>query len=139
MWFSEADIRENLMLNDSKGNSYPPLQKVSGDAQGLVSILKPVFANILGTMGQNCVILFFSGANRMAEPIADPRAEGSFSVVLKGLIAGKDTTFDWRLPLTTLSPPKYCPAGKERVQANWKYCPWHGVKLDDAPAISEKK
>jgi hypothetical protein len=67
----------------------------------------------------------------MAKPIADPLSPGGFSLVLSKLIAGKDKVFEWKLPLTSLSPPKYCPAGKERVQANWKYCPWHRVKLDE--------
>ncbi|MEE9234396.1 MAG: hypothetical protein V3U28_03030 [Candidatus Acidoferrales bacterium] len=31
------------------------------------------------------------------------------------------------LPL--LLPPVYCPQGGERMNANWNYCPWHGVEL----------
>jgi hypothetical protein len=90
-------------------------------------------------MGQNCVILFFPGATKMAEPIADPFVPGKFSVTITKLIGGKDRVLEWRLPLTSLSPPKYCPVGKERVQADWKYCPWHGVKLDAAETASEQK
>jgi hypothetical protein len=87
-------------------------------------------------MGQNIQFLFFSGTNKMAKPIAYPLSSGSFSVVLSKIIEGKDDVFEWKLPLTTLSPPKFCPVGKERVQANWKYCPWHGVKLDEPAASS---
>lgn len=134
-WVPESDIRANVFLRDSEGTTYPPVQKLSGDAEGLASVLKPVFSNILGTMGQNIQLLFFPAANKMAKPIADPVAAGSFSVVVTKLVDGKDEIVEWKLPLTTLSPPKYCPVGKERVQANWKYCPWHGVKLDE-PAIS---
>jgi hypothetical protein len=129
-YFPETDIRDNLLLRDSEGNSYHPVQKVSGDAEGLASIMKPVFANLLGPMGQNIQLLFFPAANKMSEPIADPLKAGSFSLVLSKLV-GADRIFEWKLPLTSLSPPKYCPVGKERVQANWKYCPWHGVKLDE--------
>jgi len=131
-WISEAEIRVSTTLHDSSGNIYQPVQKLSGDAEGLVSVLKTVFGNMLGTMGQNIQLLFFPGTDKMARPIADPLAEGSFSVIVTKLIDGKDKTFEWKLPLTTLSPPKYCPVGKERVQANWKYCPWHGVKLDES-------
>jgi hypothetical protein len=132
-WFPEPDIRSNVVLRDSEGNTYPPVQKVSGDAEGLAAVLRPVFSNILGTMGQNIQLLFFPATDKMARPIADPMTSGGFSIVLAKLIDGKDKAFEFRLPLTALSPPKYCPVGKERVQANWKYCPWHGVKLDDAP------
>ena len=135
-WISEPEIRDSTTLRDSEGNTYQPVQKLSGDAAGLVSVLKAVFGNMLGTMGQNIQLLFFPAANKMAKPIADPLASGSFSVVLSKLIEGKDNVFEWKLPITTLSPPKYCPVGKERVQANWKFCPWHGVKLDEAqPAM----
>ncbi len=134
-WTSEPEIRDNAFLSDSDGNTYPPVQKLTGDAEGLASILKPVFGNILGTMGQNIQLLFFPASNKMAKPIADPLAPGSFSVILSKLVDGKDKVFEWKLPLTTLSPPRYCPVGKERMQANWKYCPWHGVKLDE-PAVS---
>ena len=130
-WLPEPTIRENVFLRDSDGNTYSPVQKLAGDAEGLATIIKPVFANILGTMGQNIQLVFFPASNKMAKPIADPKVPGSFSVVLTKLLDGKDKVFDWTLPLTALSRPKYCPVGKERVQANWKYCPWHGVKLDD--------
>ena len=133
-WVPEPTIRENVVLRDSDGNTYQPVQKLTGDAEGLATIIKPIFANILGPMGQNIQLLFFAGSNKMAKPIADPTAAGSFSVVITKLVDGKDKVFEWKLPLTTLSPPKYCPVGKERVQANWKYCPWHGVKLDDVSA-----
>jgi hypothetical protein len=131
-WISEPEIRDATTLRDSEGNVYQPVQKLSGDAEGLVSVLKAAFGNMLGSMGQNIQVLFFPATNKMAKPIADPHSQGSFSVVITKLVDGKDQVFEWKLPLTTLSPPKYCQAGKERVQANWKYCPWHGVKLDEA-------
>jgi|SRR5579872_442899 len=137
-WISEPEIRENVILRDSEGNIYRPVQKLSGDAEGLVSVIKPVFANILGSMGQNVQLLFFAGTNKMAKPIADPMAQGNFSIVISKLLSDKEDVkevFEWKLPLTTLSPPKYCPVGKERVQANWKYCPWHGIKLEE-PALT---
>lgn len=129
-WLPETDIRDNILLRDSAGNNYPPVQKIDGDAEGLASILKPVFSNLLGSMGQNIQFLFFPATDKMAKPIADPLEQGSFSVIIAKPIFGDEEALEWKLPLTTLSPPKYCPAGKERVQANWKYCPWHGVKLD---------
>lgn len=134
-WISEPEIRDNTSLRDAQGNSYQAVQKLSGDAEGLVAVLKPAFGNMLGAMGQNIQLLFFAGTDKMGNPIFDPRASGGFSVVVTNLIAGKTKAFEWKLPLTTLSPPKYCPVGKERVQANWKYCPWHGAKLEEPVPI----
>jgi len=131
-WRSENEIRSGTSLRDSDGQSYSPLREISGDAQGIASIVRPVLTNILGPMGQNLQILFFPAKTKMGKSIADPTRASSFSVVLTSLTAQKESEFSWRLPLTSLSPPKFCPAGKERVEASWRFCPWHGVPLDEA-------
>jgi hypothetical protein len=133
-WRSESEIRANTSLQDADGESYQPLKEISPDAQGIASIVKPILANILGPTGQNLQILFFPAKTPKGKPIADPTRGGSFSVVLANLTTKKESEFAWRLPLSSLSPPKFCPVGKERVEANWKFCPWHGNKLDQAPA-----
>jgi hypothetical protein len=133
-WIPEPELRSNLKLRDAAGNDYEPVQEPSGDAKGLATILKPIMANMLGTMGQNLQIYFFPGVDKMAKPIADPLAPGRFSVVITNILGTKESVYEWKLPLTSLSPPRYCPVGKERMEASWKYCPWHGVKLDD-PAV----
>jgi hypothetical protein len=135
-WISEPEIRSNLKLRDAAGNDYESVQKISGDAEGLASIIKPILANMMGTMGQNLQIYFFPGADKMARPIANPLAPGSFSVVITNILGTKESVYEWKLPLTSLSPPRYCPVGKERVEANWKYCPWHGVRLDEPTAAA---
>jgi hypothetical protein len=101
-WLTEPEIRDNTLLRDSEGITYPPLQKLTGDAEGLQSMLKPIFVNILGTMGQNIQLLFFPATNKTAKPIADPLAAGDFSIVVSKIIGGKDKAFEWKLPLTAV-------------------------------------
>jgi len=138
-WYPEDDIRSSTTLRDATGTAYKPLTQISPDALGVASFLKPMFANMLGTMGQNLQILFFPAKSEKGTPLANPVREGRFSVIIANLMGQKETIYEWRLPLTSLSPPKYCPVGKERVEANWKFCPWHGNRLDDvAPADSKK-
>jgi len=132
-WYSEADVRSSTTLRDADGQSYKPLADISPDATGIASIVKPVLGNTLGQTGQNLQIMFFPAKTAAGKFIADPTRAGSFSVVIENLAGPKLSTFEWRLPLTSLSPPRFCPVGKERVEANWKYCPWHGVKLPDSP------
>lgn len=128
-WYSENEIRSSTSLRDSDGQIYKPITDISPDAAGLLSIIKPVMANVLGPAGQNLQVLFFASKTAKGAPIADPTAEGSFAVLIDGLGGEKLTSYEWRLPLTSLTPPRYCPIGKERMEASWKYCPWHGVKL----------
>jgi len=136
-WRSENEIRSGTSLRDSEGQSYQPLQEISGDAQGIASIVRPILANVLGPMGQNLHILFFPAKTKSGKAIADPTRAGGFSVILSNLTTQKDAEFSWRMPLTSLSPPKFCPAGGERVEANWKFCPWHGVALPEvAPPVT---
>jgi hypothetical protein len=132
-WHSENEIRSNTTLRDSDGQAYQPLKEISPDAQGIASIVKPVLANILGPTGQNLQILFFPAKTAKGKSIADPTHAGSFSVLLSNLTSQKESEFAWRLPLSSLSPPKFCPVGKERVEASWKFCPWHGNRLDETP------
>lgn len=132
-WYNEQIIRSSVALKDSEGAVYAPLTDLSPDAAGLVSIFKPVLSNILGPMGQNFQLLFFPSQTSKGKLIADPHHEGAFTVDFSYPQEKIESQHDWKLPLTSLSPPKYCPVGKERVQANWKYCPWHGNKLDSSP------
>jgi hypothetical protein len=129
-WYSEQVIRSGTSLTDSSGAIYTPLTELTGDASGFASILKPIFSNLLGPMGQNIQLLFFPAKSATGKLIADPLHEGSFSVRLFYPAEKVDSQYEWRLPLTSLSPPRFCSVGKERVQADWKFCPWHGNSLD---------
>ncbi len=129
-WSPADQVRAKTVLRDAKGVSYPPLAKVGPDAETLSGVLKPILANALGKMGESIVILFFPAKSASQQALADPHQKGSFAIVLQELAGKPELAFEWQLPLTALSPPKYCPAGKERVNANWNFCPWHGVALN---------
>jgi len=128
--FSEDEVRENILLQDAAGATYLPLKtaEINGDAQGMATVLRPIFVNALGKLGENFVILFFPAKNKAGKAIAPAMDRGSFTVIMRRL-AGPEKSWTWNTPLNSLMPPKYCPVGKERVQSNWSFCPWHGVSL----------
>jgi len=130
-WTPAANIRANVVLRGADGTEYRALdkEKVNADAQLLAVILRPVLSNIIGSVGENTEFLFFPSRGQDGSPLAIPQSQGSFAVVMKDLAGPGETIYEWKTPLTALSPPKFCPTGKERVQANWKYCPWHGTPL----------
>lgn len=139
-WLPEEKVRGNILLRDASGNIYKPLDKVSADAQGFADLMKPMMKNMLGPMGDGIHYLFFPSKDALGNSLANPRERSEFSVQVTDLMGPGKTNYTWRLPLSSLLPPKYCPVGKERVEANWKYCPWHGNKLDDpasAPALAK--
>lgn len=132
-------IQRKVFIRDSNGNEYAPVENLSDDAKNLASMLKPVLANAMGKAGENSVLLFFPAQDKQGRTIADAKSEGRFSVVLKDLVGVSEDVYEWRLPLTSISAPKFCPVGKERVNANWKYCPFHGAPLDSSKAAAQGK
>ncbi len=129
-YVTPADLLKKTFIRDSEGQEYAAISDLSGDAKSLADILKPVFANALGRAGENFAILFFPAKTKTGKRIADETGIGSFSVVLKDVVAEPEAIFLWRTPLTSFTAPRYCPIGGERVHADWNYCPRHGVKLD---------
>lgn len=131
-FFSADDIQKNVVLRDSSGKDYTFIKEPSQDAQNLAAIIKPVLSAAIGKAGENMQILFFPSRGKDGAIIADALRKGQFSVVIKNLLGDSESVYLWRLPLTSLLPAKYCPVGKERVNLNWDYCPWHGAALNSA-------
>lgn len=128
-YIAPVDLQKKVFVRDSEGQEYAALTDISGDAKTVADVIRPMLANAMGRAGENFAMLFFPGKTKSGKFIADETAKGSFTVVLKDVVGEPETDFVWHTPLTSLSEPKYCPAGKERVHADWDYCPWHGVKL----------
>jgi len=127
------DLRRDVMLRDAAGNEYRSIPEPSQDAKNLAAIVKPILTSAMGKAGENFDMLFFPARGKDGDVIADAARKGRFEVVLKNNLAGvPESVYEWRTPLTAIAPLRYCPVGKERVHADWEYCPWHGVALEPA-------
>lgn len=122
---SEEAIRGMVQLVDTHGGIHRPLpgEKVDPDTKNLLAMMKPVFSNMIGKMGENVQFLVFPSKDSRGRKLADAVQEGSLTVKL-----GADV-LKWRLPLGALLPAKSCPVDGERLNGAWKFCPWHGDKL----------
>jgi hypothetical protein len=139
-WAKEQDIRRGVVLRDQAGNTYKPLESVAEDAQNFSDLMKPILKNILGPMGEGVQLFFFPKKDAQGKEFADPRRTSELTLLVTDLMDPGVSSYVWRLPLTSLLPVKYCPVGKEKVKANWKYCPWHGNKLQsDLPPVETPK
>jgi hypothetical protein len=132
-WHNGEEIRKNVELLDASGTAYAPLAMadVNNNAQTMAKVMRPIFVNSLGALGENLEIIYFPAKNKAGQSLADAKNRGTFSLRMKQM-GDVDHTFQWNLPLNSLMPPKFCPVGKERVQSNWNFCPWHGVALSEA-------
>jgi hypothetical protein len=120
-----ATLRAGVKLQDSAGRAYAPVPEgqLGGDVKNLVAILRTMFGNMLGAMGEGMQVFFFPAETAAGEKIAVASKEGSFSLKLG------EQTFSWRLPLSSLLPQKTCPEDGEKMNGAWKFCPWHGKTL----------
>ena len=124
---SEADIRASIQIRNNQGTLYSPLgeDKIDADTNNFLSMMKPLFADMLGPMGQNMHIFLFPAKSNKGQQIADAKKEGAFSVELGERI------FRWRLPLGSILPLKVCPICGEKLSGAYKFCPWDGTKLPE--------
>ena len=122
----EATVRSELALIDHDQVEYKPLgdADVTPDMQNFLSMMKPVFANMLGAMGKNFDIFVFPANGKNGKVIADAEKEGQFWVRLG------DEKFRWRLPIGALLAPKICPKCGEKLSGAYKFCPFDGTPLD---------
>jgi hypothetical protein len=122
---SENSIRANARILDSQGKSYAPRteEEVDADTKNMLQMIKPVFVNMLGPMGQNMHFLLFPGNGDNGIRIADAKGKGQFKVKLG------EKEFKWRLPLDALLPMQVCGTCKQECKGSWFFCPWCGAKL----------
>ena len=141
-WREEADVKKSLILRDQHGNTYKALEETPAEMASVVELMKPVFKRMMGNFGGGLQFIFFPLKDSAGNVFADPYKSSELFLDVPDFVETGPVTYTWRFPLTALSPAKFCPVGKEKVEAHWKYCPWHGNKLmDDAgqAAVSTAK
>jgi len=119
---SPAKIRKALKVIDADGKEYSPLDEDDVDygAKMVLNMMKPMFGNLLGKMGESMELMMFQkDGNAILDPFSD-----------KGSIRYESVSLDLDLPLSSLLEDKTCPTDGDKMNAKWKYCPIHGVKLD---------
>jgi hypothetical protein len=127
-FFTEEHVRASVRVRDGAGAVHSPMDKdkVSSDARNWVAMLRPILTGFAGPMGENMHFVFFSGHTAEGRVLADPTAEGSFTVLLG------EEEHAFRLPLASMVPKKVCPVDGEELNGTWSFCPWHGVRLEAA-------
>ena len=128
---SEEIIRRHLFLKDEPGQFYTPIddENISAGVRNAIIMIKPIFSNMLGRMGENMNFFFFTNKNTKGGKICQAKKEGAFCVYLKDIPDVKDQVFEWILPLNSLVPFKICPKCIREAKGSWRYCPWCGAFL----------
>ncbi|MGB0917596.1 MAG: hypothetical protein ACPGU4_08400 [Flavobacteriales bacterium] len=118
---------ENVRVTDKHGDVFKPLtdKEVGGDAKNFLAMMKPMFASMLGPMGENMQFILFPKENLEGKRLLDPFSEGEFGVSLF------EETIKFSNPLGSLYAPKSCPIDGKKWNGTWTYCPKHGEKLGE--------
>lgn len=124
---AESDVRRTIRIADLDGKEYLPLpiDKYGPGVTAIVKVIRPMLVSAMGPLGANMNFFVFPAKGTSDKAIADPRSSGTIAVKLDG-----SRKFEWRLPLTTLMPPKFCPVDGAKLNGAYKYCPFHGKELN---------
>lgn len=125
-YVAAEEVLKTAKLTVSDGTTFSALSEtdLAPGARNLISIMKPVFANLMGQFGQNVLFVVFPAKGADGDKLIDPYKEGQLSFVENG------HSFSWRLPLGSLLPAETCPKCGEVLPGNYKFCPYDGTKLE---------
>lgn len=86
--------------------------------------MKPMMANMLGSMGENMFFLVLENKDKskLENPI-DPYSNHQLEFELG------DFKKEIDLPLSSLLEEKICPKTNKELNGKWNYCSIHGVEL----------
>jgi len=116
-------MKKYVKIKDASGKLYSPLDDKDISEIGLEfkKQMTPILAKMMGDMGSHAYVYIFKTTPGAQTNYAAKST--SFKIILD------KTEFDWELPLPSLIAAKYCPQDNAKMQGNWLYCPFHGVKL----------
>ncbi len=128
---SESIIRQHLYLKDKAGELVKPMddENISAGVRNAIIMIKPIFSNMLGRMGDNMNFFFFSSKDNQGKKSFSATQVGKFAIHLQGIPEAKDQVFEWDLPLESLIPSIMCLNCNRKAKGSWKFCPWCGKKL----------
>lgn len=95
-------------------------------AESLVYLLRASLAGLGGGLR----LLPLANVDAKGNPILAGTASGELRLEYRFDDSGPVHEVLWRAPFTAIAGVQKCPKGGEELEANWAYCPWHGVKLE---------
>lgn len=123
----ETESREKLLPSIEltvDGKVVAPLgdDDIKPATQNLLSMLKPVLGNMLGTFGKGMEFIVYPN-RKNSKAILDPRKKGAFDYKVGSEV------YHWRLPLGSLLEPKKDVSTGDVFPGDFLYNPYTGVKL----------
>ncbi len=104
---------------------YRPLTEdaIGEEAKMVTEMIRPMFAQMLGQMGEGMYFYFFKIQDENGKNLIDVYSDGQF------VVHHSDKSFEYSLPISSLLPNKICPEDGGFMKGNWSFCPFHGTAL----------
>jgi hypothetical protein len=83
----------------------------------------------LGAMSGGLRLVLFPNVDDKGQPQMNGASDGEIHAIYTPE-GGGVVKLLWHAPLTAVVGPKRCPEGGEELEASWRHCPWHGVRVD---------
>lgn len=131
-FFANTTIQKGMRVTytESTGKTLAlkPVDKISEDLSLLLEIVRPIFANTMGNLGQNLAFFVYDTFDTSGKRLVSPYESGEFKVLLSDRNGIQRSKHLIELPLNSLFVSRVCPNGKP-AHISWKYCPWDGSRL----------
>lgn len=124
--FKVLDIKQNVEFYNSDHKKISALKNSQIKKEVVVLIndmLKPLFEQMLGKMGNGVEFFIYSNKDMAGNRILNPNKPGSFKIEVN------KEAFQFKLPLVSLMKEKICKADSAKFPGNYVYCPFHGTEL----------
>jgi len=123
---SRADLLASTRLRIGNGSELAPVadKDLRGDLKNLCDMIKPLFKNMLGALGEAVEpIAFKVPKNVVAQSNDLATSEGRLTVSLNG------ERMAWRLPLGSLLPPAIDTETGDEFPGDYRFSPYSGRPL----------
>ncbi|WFC40873.1 hypothetical protein [Pseudoxanthomonas sp. SE1] len=127
--FADSDTMfSDMRFLDATGTAHAPMAPTSIPAQlkNLLSILRPVMANMLGPMGDNMHFAVLDARDAKGKLLFDPMTDGRVQV------RTSLDTYSFRTPLGSLLPARHDARTGERFPGDYLFNPYTGGALQGA-------
>ena len=126
IFLREEEVRGELQLVDVHGVAHRPLAADQVDAKvgTVLSVMRPVFANLLGQLGSNIHFFAFPSRDAQGRAIADPLGDGRLVARVKA------QEYAFRLPLGSALVPMRDAVSGETFPGSYSFNPYTGAALE---------
>ena len=119
-------IYDNSYLQLSTNHKLYPIKrdKIDPDVINFMEMMKPIFANMMGQMGENMQYVLFNAQYQNGEDYINSKSKDYFKLnVLENEVK-------FNLPLASIFPKKTCSKCDEILNGTYNYCPFDGTNLE---------